>query len=202
MAGKSPRAQAAGSDHRDAAGHTERLAAPPLRAPHLVMQGSVGAGEDHYGRGLPGVGDPGLGATQDPRVTVCPRGGGRGPCVAAVPCPTRRLRVHRRQLAQDPSSHFPHQAPPSPAKQPPHSAPPTPPAGEPDPGAGNQGLAPERRGWRATPAPSLEVRGHGTWLSPSQRDSGVQVPPSQLRQGGPRAGWGWVSHGPRWYLVH
>ena len=39
-------------------------------------------------------------------------------------------------------------------------------------------------------------------VSPSQRDSGVQVPPSQLRQGGPRAGWGWVSHGPRWYLVH
>ena len=109
------------------------------------------------------------------------------PASLPFPAPHADSRVHRRQLARDPTSHLPHQALPSPAKQPPHSVPPTPPAGEPDPGAGNQGLAPERRGWRATPAPSLEVRGCGTWLSPSQRDRGVQVPPSQLRQGGPRA---------------
>lgn len=73
--GAAPRGVRAGTaplSHREFASRSYEISAaqrsprPSPRGPHLVLQGSVCAGEDDGGGGLPGIGDPGLGAVQDP----------------------------------------------------------------------------------------------------------------------------------------
>lgn len=51
---------------------------------YLVFELLVRGGEHDGGRGVPAVGDPGLGPVQDPLVSVLTRRGGGGAGVAAV----------------------------------------------------------------------------------------------------------------------
>lgn len=91
----------------------QRSHRPSPQGPHLVLQGSVCAGKDHGSGGLPGIGDPGLGAVQDPRVPLCSGSGGGGSRVAAIPCRTHRFRIQGfcSQRALPPVSRGPSLAP-------------------------------------------------------------------------------------------